>query len=89
MTPFDAHVIAAGADPNRAACHGAHPDLFFPADLAGANRAKRICRTCPIKAECLDYALVHGERHGVWGETSEAERRKLRRKMRLGLKAVA
>lgn len=40
-------------------------------------RAKEICRTCPVKAPCLDYAIRIREHHGIWGGLSEAERRNL------------
>jgi hypothetical protein len=40
-------------------------------------RAKRICATCPVTAECLDYALRHGEKYGVWGGLTPRARRRL------------
>ncbi len=67
-----------------AACRGLDPDLFFPVGTAGPalgqiNRAKRVCAGCPVRARCLDWALVTGQDAGVWGGTSEDERRALRR----------
>lgn len=62
-------------------CREVDPDLWFPTQGSGyqARQAKRICGTCPVVGECLGYALSHGERDGIWGATSERERRKLRR----------
>ena len=46
----------------------------------GSTReAKRICSGCEVRAECLEYALAHDERFGIWGGLSERERRRLRR----------
>ena len=41
--------------------------------------AKAICRLCEVRGECLDYALTTNQESGVWGGTSEEERRKLRK----------
>lgn len=62
-----------------ALCAQTDPELFHP-DKGGSTReAKRICRRCLVRADCLDYALTHQERFGIWGGTSERERRKLLR----------
>lgn len=62
-----------------ALCAQTDPEMFFP-DKGGSTRdAKAICATCPVRRECLDYALEHGERFGIWGGHSERERRKLAR----------
>ena len=66
-----------------AACRDADPDLFFPIGTAGPalhqiEEAKRICRACPALAPCLAWALDHGVGSGVWGGTTESERRVLR-----------
>ncbi len=64
----------------QAACRGADPLIFFPS--RGENslllRAKAICQTCPVRQDCLEQALRDGEKHGVFGGTSERERRRLR-----------
>lgn len=64
-----------------AACRGTNPNLFFPP--RGSNtqmtNAKQICSTCPVRPECLQYALDNHCTHGVWGGTSERERRRIRR----------
>ncbi len=67
-----------------AACRDADPELFFPVGAGGTARrqidaATRICRTCPAHARCLAWALDHGVTDGVWGGTTEADRRALRR----------
>lgn len=62
----------------RAACRGIDPDLFFPERGQDTEPAKTVCRTCPVIDACLDHALRNGERVGVWGGTSERERRKMR-----------
>lgn len=60
------------------------PELFFPQDLKdrGARirrerAAKEICVACPVVQECRNHALTSGEDHGIWGGTSERERRHL------------
>jgi WhiB family redox-sensing transcriptional regulator len=63
----------------RAACRGMDPELFFPDRGESTEPAKAVCAACPVRAECLDYALTNGERFGVWGGASERERRALRR----------
>jgi len=61
-----------------ALCAQVDPELWFP-DKGGSTRpAKRICRDCPVLAECRDYALARGDLDGVWGGLSERERRRLR-----------
>lgn len=60
-------------------CAQTDPELFFP-DKGGATKeAKRVCGGCPVKGECLAFALENQERFGVWGGLSERERRRLRR----------
>ncbi len=63
-----------------AACQSADPELFFPVSGAGAGlaeieRAKAICARCAIRQQCLDFALESRQSHGIWGGTSEEERR--------------
>ncbi len=69
----------------RAACRDADTNLFFPAGETGealehVERAKAICRRCPVQEECLDYALAANEQSGIWGGATEAERRSIRRR---------
>lgn len=63
-------------------CAQADPDAWFPQKGGSVLAAKRICQRCPVQAECLEYALTHDERFGVWGGLSERERRALKRKRR-------
>jgi WhiB family transcriptional regulator, redox-sensing transcriptional regulator len=63
------------------ACADEDPELFWPlTELATRQieRAKAVCRACPIQASCLRWALRHGEQ-GIWGGTTEEERARLRR----------
>ena len=68
-------------------CRNYPPSAFFPSDGVGVDRARKICRTCPVIEPCLEYALEHRIDHGVWGATSERERRRIlkRRRVELGV----
>ncbi len=72
----------------QANCMGVDPDLFFPERGASTREAKAVCRGCVVAAECLEYALVNGEKFGIWGGLSERERRRLRRERSLNRKPV-
>jgi WhiB family transcriptional regulator, redox-sensing transcriptional regulator len=63
---------------------GVSPDLFFPSDGAGVDIARKFCADCPVRTPCLEYALRNHIDHGVWGGTSERERRRIARSRRLG-----
>jgi WhiB family redox-sensing transcriptional regulator len=70
-----------------AACIGEDPDLFFPVGstppaLEQVERAKDICRGCPVRPECLEWSLVTCQDAGVWGGLEEEERREIRRARR-------
>ena len=72
---------------SRAACSTADPELFFPISSSGpavhqAKRAKAICGRCEIRQACLDYAIDAGPVQGIWGGTTERERRLLRQRGR-------
>ena len=67
-----------------AACQDTDPDLFFPVGTTGPaieqiDNAKAVCATCEVKQPCLEFALTTNQDSGVWGGTSEEERRKIRR----------
>ncbi|WP_081241177.1 WhiB family transcriptional regulator [Streptomyces viridosporus] len=71
---------------NRAACRTEDPDLFFPIGSSGpallqTEQAKAVCRRCPVREQCLQWALDTGQSIGVWGGTSETERRALKRRI--------
>jgi WhiB family redox-sensing transcriptional regulator len=65
-----------------ARCRGAAPTEFFPSDGMGVEAAQRVCVHCPVRIECLEYALGHRIEHGVWGGASERERRRILRRRR-------
>lgn len=69
-------------------CREVAPAIFFPSDGLGVQKAQRICATCPVSSECLEYALVNRIDHGVWGGCSERERRRIIRRRRLDQVAV-
>jgi WhiB family transcriptional regulator, redox-sensing transcriptional regulator len=62
-----------------AKCLDADPEAFFPEKGGSTREAKQICAVCPVREECLEYALQHEERFGIWGGLSERERRRARR----------
>lgn len=62
-----------------ALCAQTDPEAFFPEKGGSTRDAKRICTTCEVKAQCLEYALQNDERFGIWGGLSERERRRIRR----------
>jgi WhiB family redox-sensing transcriptional regulator len=64
----------------RALCAQTDPEAFFPEKGGSTREAKKICAGCEVRAECLEYALAHDERFGIWGGLSERERRRLRRR---------
>ena len=66
----------------RGNCREEPPSLFFPSDGAGVDAARRLCATCPVKEPCLEYALRNRIDHGVWGGTSERERRRILKRRR-------
>jgi WhiB family transcriptional regulator, redox-sensing transcriptional regulator len=68
-----------------AACRDAEPELFFPisataASSAQVKRAKLICASCPVRSECLSYALDHRQEQGIWGGLTDEERHRIPRR---------
>ncbi len=63
-------------------CRKHLPGTFFPSDGIGVTIAINICARCPVQETCLEYALHHRIDHGVWGGTSERERRRIARRRR-------
>jgi len=73
MIEYAADWRAAGA------CRTADPELFFPVAVGAAaspqvTRALRICDSCPVKQDCLDFAMRTREAAGIWGGTTPEER---------------
>ena len=67
-----------------AACRDTDPDLFFPVGTTGPaieqiENAKAVCQACDAQGLCLEYALATNQDSGIWGGTSEDERRQLRK----------
>ena len=61
-------------------CGKTNPDLFFAVGAVEHKQAKRICRECPVREQCLSYAMDSPIDHGIWGGLTERERRRWRRK---------
>ncbi len=77
-----------------AICRDTDPDLFFPVGTTGyalvqIDRAKQVCDECPVCDDCLQYALDTNQDSGIWGGTSEEERRQMRRALAGRIKATA
>lgn len=66
----------------RGACNGLDPAVFYPDSEENAEEAKAICALCPVRLSCLEHALTMRERDGVWGGTTEKERRRIIRQRR-------
>src|SRR5829696_5315603 len=64
----------------RALCAQTDPEAFFPEKGGSTREAKKVCLSCDVRGECLEYALAHDERFGIWGGLSERERRKLKKR---------
>lgn len=67
-----------------AACRDQDPDLFFPIGSTGpaveqADEAKKVCMTCDVREQCLEFALASNQDAGIWGGLTEDERRTLKR----------
>lgn len=64
------------------ACRGLDPEMFFPDTEDKADEAKSICQGCDVRIACLEHALASREKVGIWGGTSERERRRILRHRR-------
>jgi WhiB family redox-sensing transcriptional regulator len=82
-----AHVVVRPADfgdlvwQDKALCAQVDPEIFFPEKGGSTRDPKRVCRSCEVRAECLEYALENDERFGIWGGLSERERRRVKRQV--------
>lgn len=70
-------------------CNDKPAELFFPSDGVGVEIAKRVCADCPTKEPCLEYALANRIDHGVWGGTSERQRRRILKARRQALEITS
>ena len=66
----------------RALCAQTDPEAFFPDKGGSTKAALAVCAGCSVRAECLEFAIANDERFGVWGGTTERERRRRRRGLR-------
>ena len=68
-----------------AACEGLDPNIFVPSEGRGNNgrtaykKAREFCGKCPVKIECLNFALQENMEFGMFGGTTPRERRSLRK----------
>jgi hypothetical protein len=65
---------ALGEWTERALCTQADPEIFFPPKGSPGTEAKQICTVCPVREECLAYAIEADEEFGIWGGLNRAER---------------
>ena len=65
-----------------AACREVDVEVFFSQDEALQQEALELCASCPVRRECLEHAIYHGEQYGIWGGTRESERRRMSRERR-------
>lgn len=63
----------------RALCAQTDPEAFFPEKGGSTRDAKKVCLSCEVRVECLEYALEQDERFGIWGGLSERERRRMKK----------
>ncbi|WP_030905067.1 WhiB family transcriptional regulator [Streptomyces sp. NRRL F-5126] len=71
----------------RAACRDLDTELFFPVGPDGpgrhqAEKAKAVCKTCPVRRQCADWALTTAQEYGIWGGMEAEERVLMRRRER-------
>lgn len=78
-TPMTPEELQQASWQDRALCSQTDPEAFFPEKGGSTREAKRVCLGCDVRRECLEYALTHDERFGIWGGLSERERRRVKR----------
>lgn len=66
-------------------CVGAPTRRFFPERGEPVRFAKEACRSCVVKDACFQYAMDNDIQHGIWGGTSERERKSIRRRQKMQL----
>jgi WhiB family redox-sensing transcriptional regulator len=62
-----------------AACRGLDTDMFFPERGEPVEQARNVCRSCTVANACATFSLANGEKWGLWGAMSEADRRRVRK----------
>lgn len=62
-----------------AVCRDRDPDAFFPVTPEGEREAIRVCHGCPVRMDCLEFAIESRVRFGIWGGMTEKQRQALRR----------
>lgn len=77
---------------HNAACRGEEPELFFPIGTSGihldqVDEAKAVCRRCPARAACLQWAVDNPSIEGIWGGLTDGERRNYRRRQHRAIAA--
>jgi WhiB family transcriptional regulator, redox-sensing transcriptional regulator len=72
----------------RGACRSASLELFYSDAEEHTRRALALCERCEVQAACLDFAMQHREHYGVWGGTTERERRRIFRRERRSRRRV-
>ncbi|MDV6979616.1 WhiB family transcriptional regulator [Mycobacterium intracellulare] len=68
---------------NRARCEGVDPERFFPRKSDEQKETIKFCLGCPVRIECLQYALDVPAAYGIWGGTTQEERHQLRKRRRI------
>jgi WhiB family transcriptional regulator, redox-sensing transcriptional regulator len=71
-----------------AACRNLDTDIFFPDSESDAAPALEVCASCPVRTQCLDWAIATRQHDGVWGGTTESERKRIRRRRAAASKAA-
>jgi WhiB family redox-sensing transcriptional regulator len=75
---------------SHASCTEVDPEIFFPERGGSSKAARAVCSGCQVRMQCLEYALNNKEQFGIWGGTSERERRRLRKeRARRSLRAAS
>jgi WhiB family redox-sensing transcriptional regulator len=64
---------------HEALCAQTDPEAFFPEKGGSTREAKKVCARCEVREQCLQWAIDHDERFGIWGGMSERERRRYKK----------
>lgn len=69
---------------DQAVCAQTDPEAFFPEKGASNDAAMSVCRLCPVRIDCLSYAIgTDAAEHGIWGGTTARHRTVIRKAMRM------